>query len=456
MSLDLISGRTTIIRLRSLLDSIRKSLLNLNLFKSSSRNIETMRRQRIVTRLFLLCLVVSLVIYSLFAFVSTQTKTITVYSPSLSDFNRLWQIHSDSLYCPCSQIAISYSDFIEIVPIFHQLCSSGIILPEWYNRMTRVNRTLLSTRNQFETALGSNYFQVLATFCSLTQNTIVDAYRLFSANTFISNRVLPETLFSAQVTSLIDAFTESTNTEFIRILSLARTTTQSNQLISRTFSNFILTVSTNGQVSISDRSLNYLYPGSPVLLSLCSCVGQSSLCGSRVYVYNSSQNLNLIYLINLAQRCLPTESALTSTLECWYSQTCFGAVLAAYAREGVPDITDIMPLDVNVPSRFARNATVEVMMNELLLEKWTVNISYEQFYSGCAPLSCVYTIEQRFDWFFVIVTILGVYGGLSTGLKLILPIIVRLVLLVLRQIRTRCGYRNHTAPTAETIQHNGE
>jgi hypothetical protein len=323
--------------------------------------------------------------------------------------------------------------------------------------MTRVNRTLLITRTQFESALGSNYFQVLATFCSLTQNTIGDAYRLFSANKFISNRVIPETLFSVQVASLIDAFTGSTNTEFIRIFSLARSTTQSNQLISRTFSNFQLSVSTNGQVSIIDNSMPYLYPGFPVgNLAQCWCVSQGSQCGWRMYVYNSSQNLNLVYLTNLAMRCLPTESALTSTLECWYNNTCFGAVLAAYAREGVPDIVDIMPLDANVPSRFPRNATVQVMMNELLLENWTVTVSYEQFYNGCAPLFCIYTTEQRFDWFYVIVTILGVYSGLSTGLKLILPIIVRLALFVLRRIRMRCGYLNHSTPNAESIECNGK
>ncbi len=453
----LISGQAITIRVRSLLDIIRNLLFNLNLFKRSSRNIETVHRQRILTRLFLVCLVVSLVIYSLFAFVSTQTKTITVSNPSRADFNRLWQIHSDSLSCPCSQIDIPYSDFIELVPIFHQVCSSRIISPEWYNRMTRVNRTLLITRTQFESALGSNYFQVLATFCSLTQNTIGDAYRLFSANKFISNRVIPETLFSVQVASLIDAFTGSTNTEFIRIFSLARSTTQSNQLISRTFSNFQLSVSTNGQVSIIDNSMPYLYPGFPVgNLAQCWCVSQGSQCGWRMYVYNSSQNLNLVYLTNLAMRCLPTESALTSTLECWYNNTCFGAVLAAYAREGVPDIVDIMPLDANVPSRFPRNATVQVMMNELLLENWTVTVSYEQFYNGCAPLFCIYTTEQRFDWFYVIVTILGVYSGLSTGLKLILPIIVRLALFVLRRIRMRCGYLNHSTPNAESIECNGK
>ncbi|CAF4906367.1 unnamed protein product [Rotaria sp. Silwood1] len=47
---------------------------------------------------------------------TTQTMTITLINPSQNEYEKLWNIHSDTIYCPCSQIAVQYSDFIEIVP----------------------------------------------------------------------------------------------------------------------------------------------------------------------------------------------------------------------------------------------------------------------------------------------------------------------------------------------------
>jgi hypothetical protein len=308
---------------------------------------------------------------------------------------------------------------------------------------------------QFEIALGANYFQVLATFCALARNTVADAYRIFSANTFINNRILSEALFSKQVKILTDAFTESTRVEFIRIFSLARTTSQINQLASRTFSNFEIFLYKNNQVLSAEKFLSYPRPNIEDV-EMCSCVSEGFKCSVTTYVLYPSSTSNITYLTNLMVKCLPTESALSSTLECWYQRTCFDVVLMAYADQGVPDILNTLPLNGSVPSRFSLTTTVETMMNELLLENWTVTVSYDQFYTKCAPTSCVYTIEQRFDWFFVIVTILGVYGGLSHSLRLILPIIVRLALIFLRYIRMRYRSVKQSTPTAEDNEGNGE
>jgi hypothetical protein len=67
------------------------------------------------------------------------------------------------------------------------------------------------------------------------------------------------------------------------------------------------------------------------------------------------------------------------------------------------------------------------LINELLLENWIVNISYEKFYSGCAPKVCVYTEQKRYDIFFTVLTIIAIFGGLTQGLQILAPWIVRLV-----------------------------
>ncbi|CAF4908050.1 unnamed protein product, partial [Rotaria sp. Silwood1] len=49
--------------------------------------------------------------------------TIIITNPTQNEYEQLWNMHSDTLYCLCSQAAIPYSNFIQIVPQFHQLCS---------------------------------------------------------------------------------------------------------------------------------------------------------------------------------------------------------------------------------------------------------------------------------------------------------------------------------------------
>lgn len=443
-------------RLRSLPSKIWNVAVNLNLFKTSFRNVEIVQRQRLVTRIFLICLVISVCIASFQAFFSTQTQTIVVSNPSVETFELLWQSYSDNLNCPCSQISIDYANFITIVPAFHQICSSRFISFAWYNQLAQINISLNSGSAQFEKAFGANYFQILATFCSLTNNTIADVYRLFAANSFINYRALPKTVFTVKAAMLTTDFIRSVENEFVRIFALARNTSSANQFASRTFSNLLLSYSTTGQLVLLDQYFSYLRVGyTQNLPTLCSCLNEGALCGQYSFVYNASNTLGRLYLTNIIRRCLPTESALSSTLECWYDHSCLASVLDAYARMGISGIVDIQVL-ADVPSRFSRNATLEMIMSKMLIENWTTTVSHEQFYGRCAPLSCIYTIDRRFDWFYVVITIIGLFSGLNTGLRFVLPSIVRIALFCMKRLRLQCGSRERSVHIVEGMELDGK
>ena len=403
-----------------------------------------------------MCLAASLLISSLQAFLSTQIHTVTVPNPSPDLFDQLSQAHSATLHCSCSQISIPYSHFISIVPQFHQICSSQFVSPEWYSRLVPVDSAAIDGNPRFENALGSSYFQILSTLCAMANRTVTNAYRLFSENAFINDRAIPNTIFSAQIATALETFNRSTTAAFTRIYSLARSTSQANQLGTRTFSNFGFAYTMDGQISFKNKITSYVYPGyNPNFIDYCFCISDASRCGYRAYVHNTSLGNDVTYLTDLIVRCLPTESALNSTLECWYDHSCYSAVLTAYIAIGAPDIPDVGVLK-DVSSRFAKNATMELMMTELLIENWSVNVSYNQFYSECAPASCIYTVEQRFDWFFVILTIVGVYGGLSKGLQLVLPLLVQSTMLVLKKLRSRIRSFRRLASPAEGVRRDGE
>jgi hypothetical protein len=122
---------------------------------------------------------------------------------------------------------------------------------------------------------------------------------------------------------------------------------------------------------------------------------------------------------------------------------------------GISDILDIEVL-TDVPSRFSRNATMQMMMSKVLVENWTTTVSHEQFYGRCAPLSCIYTIERRFDWFYVVITIIGLFSGLNIGFRLAVPIIVRAALLIIKRLRPQRGSRERSTRIVEGMGMNGK
>ena len=410
-------------------------MIHLNLFATATHDIEKLHRQRIITRAFLTCLLLALAILSFYQLIALQTKTITVPRPSQVEYERLYENYRATLRCACSQPFLSYSTFIQITPHLHQLCSSEIISPDWYRHLALFNVTG-DFSNIFWPTFGSSYFQLLASFCSLVQTTIDDTYRVFSSNIYTSDLVMPHDLILAHAQEFSDLYIKSTEVETNRSFSFIRGTTYLNQFLTGTKTNFNIIIAATGEVRMTEGNLGELNPSNPGAYSgPCSCFTEGSRCG--FYPFLATTVDELIFITSLIIKCFPIDSVLSSTLECWYNSECMTLVRDSYILIGVPDVINIGLLDTNIQSRFSINTTIEVMMQELFLENWTVTFSYDQYYKNCAPVSCTHTVEQRFDLFFVIVTVLAVYGGLSQGLRLVIPLLVRLLLVLVLGLRAR-------------------
>ncbi|CAF4318632.1 unnamed protein product [Adineta steineri] len=71
------------------------------------------------------------------------------------------------------------------------------------------------------------------------------------------------------------------------------------------------------------------------------------------------------------------------------------------------------------------NETMENIVNRLMVDIWSSNISFALYYNQCAPLSCTVQYEDRDNLFLIITSIVGIFGGLSLGLKLVITIILQ-------------------------------
>jgi hypothetical protein len=186
------------IRLQSWIRMIVSFMACLNLFGTTTHDIEKVHRQRITTRVFAASLFVSLVVLSFYQWIAIQAETIAVPSPSQTQYDQLYQKHRATLRCLCSQPLVPYSAFIEIAPRLHQVCSSKFVSARWYSHLAFANDTSGFATLQFWSVFGSSYFQLLASFCSLVQTTINDSYRIFSANVYTNDQVVPRSILLAQ------------------------------------------------------------------------------------------------------------------------------------------------------------------------------------------------------------------------------------------------------------------
>jgi hypothetical protein len=128
--------------------------------------------------------------------------------------------------------------------------------------------------------------------------------------------------------------------------------------------------------------------------------------------------------------CTVFESLLASSLECFYSNSsCLSAIIEFWLSETISasDFQPIPPLNASMPTRFAQTETILALVSELMVEKWEPLLTFAHYFQACAPSECTYSKEGRRDLISVFAVLLSIFGGLLTLLRLVCPIIIRLL-----------------------------
>lgn len=123
----------------------------------------------------------------------------------------------------------------------------------------------------------------------------------------------------------------------------------------------------------------------------------------------------------LSSGCMPVDSGRQSSLQCFFNQTCINAIIHYLATPDA-NFTAMAPL---LSSRFHVTATVDSIVNQLMVEEWGFSVSYDKYYAECAPSSCSYSRTTRHGLLYLLNTLVGLLGGLCTGLAIAVPPIVR-------------------------------
>ncbi|CAF3599747.1 unnamed protein product [Rotaria sp. Silwood1] len=160
-----------------------------------------------------------------------------------------------------------------------------------------------------------------------------------------------------------------------------------------------------------------------------------------------------LVLPGLVKGCSPIDGLQMSTLECFFSADCIATILTYleyYTQmDGSPPAHFVPPrvlplwldpLDNSTPSRFSPNTSISTIISELLVEQLETIISYENYFSSCAPTMCRYEYVKRNDILYVITSVLSLYGGLTIILRCITWNSVRII----QSCRDRLSIRQAT------------
>ncbi|CAF3912026.1 unnamed protein product [Adineta steineri] len=404
--------------MRSLIKLLRTTLNGLNLFSlrdmgSGMDRITAKRLGRWATRLYIALFIGGLCVLTIYTIVQPHAATKTFDISSFSIYNDSKQKYGDELKCPCSVIASVYDQFVEIEPIFHEICSSAFATKQYRNELIAglvFNLSIYVSRDYRR--FLSAHLQALQGLCQLSKTSVYDSINQFRTSLFVTSQLLSEKNFRDQLNSLIEQTKSSVPTTFRQLLFLIRNINHGNAYMSTYGTNFEYIGAPNTSADTYAFTRAIIYDG-------CSC-GLYLNCTSQANFIESNSS-KLIPVKGLKIGCTPSESFRASTLECFYDRLCIDLIhqYTNYTKSYNPLST--------TNSRFSINTTIAELIDNLFIEKWSTEKNYSSYFHECSPLYCSYTyIHKKTSFIYTITVLLGLQGGLGLVLKWLCPKIVRI------------------------------
>ncbi|CAF1438830.1 unnamed protein product [Adineta ricciae] len=432
-------------RMKELFRLLKQKLIELNLFKSipSTNDANILHQQYTTTRLYLILMLSAVIILTAFTSLRRQTIHVTVRSPSLEDFLRLDDQYPLTLNCPCNQISIENRLISYIVPEYHEVCLSHFVTSSWIDlQFTQSSPKPLYTHDI--RYYSQSFFQLLSTLCRAANQTVYDSLQSFYQTKFITNQVLSSQAFQTHIDVLVNQFKVTVSELFERSLTLLETNLEINQFAS----------SINTAIAKEDPRVTPTYIPQLELYSYfwherpkCNINDFSTIihCICTPMVFD---NCHLKVVINesgathvipgMSQGWFPLKSVLMSTLECFYNQTCLRQITQLINSTFSP--TNFSTLKSSSSSFLSNNVEyqqVGSLANNLFIQSWKNDSSFQSYFNQCQPIECSYTYTSRPSLISIITTIVGLIGGFNTALRLLLPFLVQLLIKVRKYFQRR-------------------
>jgi hypothetical protein len=272
-------------------------------------------------------------------------------------------------------------------------------------------------------------------------------------NTKLITQALSKNLLDAQMQGHIDAFKKNTPNKFYRELMFIRDFLYSNAFLpaAQTFSTFRILY--NRGYWSSFMNMNDIF-GLDNVVCHChhysTCQTKAGFFGNDLYAKNDINNIYAYLDVRDGwyTGCLPINSLLFSMLKSFYNQTMVDSLSYFFVNSS----GSFKCLDANERTSFPpSNTTIDTIFSASFIGEWKNHINYSSYFDMCAPKSCAYATNERFNIFYIINAVLAVYGGFAVVLRFSILMIVKLVIRRQQEIPTPAGRSSRLRKLGRTL-----
>jgi hypothetical protein len=277
-----------------------------------------------------------------------------------------------------------------------------------------------------------SFFQMLRTLCTLVSQTINDQLIQFYSTTLLTETLLSQETFLATTFAAKDQFLNTTASSFQTSLNSFRTIIHADNILNRLGTNYLLFTEVVRGVTIDSSTLMYYPPDGCICEVSFNCnttTGIFSVVPKRYpsythpdypYMpYNDYFRTHLLFHVpGINVGCFILDAVLQSNLSCLYNRSCLSRLNTYLNSSSLTfNATALTVSNSSIP-------TVNDLVDQLMVDEWSFNASYDSYFAQCNPSTCTYTYAKQFDILFIITTVMGIIGGAVTILMLLtLPLV---------------------------------
>ncbi|CAF1128257.1 unnamed protein product [Adineta steineri] len=441
---------------------LKISILIFNLFKNrNKRSAEQLQQQRFSTRFFLIITLITLVILIFYVSFENITHRVIKHTPTIIEFNKLYQEYPNTIQCPCQTYSIAYEQFITFQPRLHSVCSSTFIdetsqwliidYPQTITPFYTIDNDVptYSARKDDFRQIGSPFFQLLNSFCKLSSKTINAELTTFYSSRFIALNLITFEQFQTQKNQLINQFLQNTARSFINSVFLAENITAANMLFSAFQSDSLFSVATplyddsygglEYRYQIIYDRVDEIYNSNETGID-CDCQS-TPWCIQQAIVYDLDTITQLFSPPGIFVGCYLVEAVLQSDLRCFFDIDCLQQLINSLSLVDISVSNIILNLTA---SHYQEQSSLLEIVSNLMVEEWHNQTSYDNYFNICQPSVCTATYISHGNIIYIITTTIGLIGGLTKVYRFIVPIFMRTIgHVIIPFIRRKCGMNNN-------------
>lgn len=350
------------------------------------------------TRIYILFLFSCLLIVSIFLQFQNRRSSITVVDVNITQYEFLHEHYSESLSCSCTRSTISYMNFIR-----------GRIFPcDKYLKLTDMDITLLPSLESIKVWIDIDWLLLHIELrnairrCELMKSAMLQALIDLSVDSVITLDVVDRSTFYTIINATFINSFDSCAADLSDIYTYLSDVYRVNQ-----FQNQYMTAWTSDFTSNEENFIVRYRPTQWLNGTYCCGIGLSN-CSRPLMPLDDSGNRTTFP--GLLGGCSATDGVSQSTFECFYDDICLRKLSNVLQL-------NLTRLDLN-DSGYLTNQTIDSFFDRQFKEDF-IGSDYSAYFRLCAPSVCQYSYVEKNDALYIFTALLGVYGGLTAALKII-------------------------------------